>query len=73
MMANDSQISGRLLTLRDVANRLNARQHRVKYAIEAYSIEPRQRAGIIRLWGESDLPQIHAALNRTAGRVRGAL
>lgn len=45
--------------------------HQVKYAITEYGIEPRRRVGIIRLWGEEDLPRIGAALSRIARRQGG--
>lgn len=61
-----------LLTLRDVAERLSVRLHTAKYAIAEYRIEPRQRAGIIRLWAVEDLPTIAAAVRRVAERRGGA-
>lgn len=55
-----------LLTLGDIARRLNASSHRVKYAIEQYHIAPRMRAGIIRLWLEEDIARVASALARIA-------
>ena len=60
-----------LLTLADVARLLNERLNRVKYAVDEYRIEPRQRAGIIRLWHPDDVPAIRAALTRIANRRGG--
>lgn len=54
-----------LLTLTEIARRLNEVPHRVRYAIERYPVQPVQRAGIIRLFSEDQLPQIESALRRT--------
>ena len=63
----------KLLTLADVARLLNAKPSRIKYAIEQYRIEPRQRAGIIRLWAVDDLPTIRSAMLRIESRRGGAV
>ena len=60
-----------LLTLRDIARECGVRFHQVKYAISEYGIEPRQRAGIIRLYSRDDIPTVKAALERIAERRRG--
>lgn len=57
-----------LLTIGDIARECGVQQHIVKYAIASYSIEPRQRAGIIRLWSRDQLDEIKSALKRTAER-----
>lgn len=60
-----------LLTLAEVARLVGVSQSRVKYAICEYRIEPRQRAGIIRLWHVDDLPKIKSALARIQSRRGG--
>ena len=60
--------SPNLLTIRDVARACGVRVHQAKYAVAEYGIEPRQRAGIIRLWSEQDLPHIRSALARISAR-----
>lgn len=55
-----------LLTLGQVAERLNVSIHRVKYAIEQSRIAPTARVGILRVWSEQALPRIQTALNRIA-------
>lgn len=62
-MATTSQ---ELLTVGDIARRLNTSVHRVSYAIETYRIAPVMRAGIIRLFSLEQLPAIESALRRTA-------
>lgn len=61
-----------LMTVRDISRRLDVPLHRLKYAIEVYDIQPRQRVGIIRQWAEEDLPTIEAAVRRVAGRRGGS-
>ena len=60
-----------LLTVRDISRRLSVPLHRLKYALEVYDIQPRQRVGIIRQWFVDDLPAIAAAVRRVAGRRGG--
>ena len=60
--------SHELLTLGQIARELNYPLHRLKYAIDAYRVEPTQRAGIIRLFSRQDLPRIKSILNRIASR-----
>ena len=62
-----------LMTVGQVAERLEAPLHRVKYAIDAYGIAPAGRVGILRVWSEDDLPQIRNALRRTEERQGGRL
>ena len=57
-----------LLTLGQVAARLGTSTHRLKYAIEVHRIEPIRRIGIARVWRETDLPRIQAALDQIALR-----
>jgi hypothetical protein len=68
-----------LLTLGDLHREIalrcpGVRRHQLTYAIDSYSIEPRQRAGVLRLFGRDQIPSILAALARTTGRgeVAGA-
>ena len=59
-----------LFTIGDLTRRAafdGIRQQQISYAIREYRIEPRQRAGIIRLFSEDQIPTILAALRRTAG------
>ena len=53
-----------LLTLGDVARACGVPPHRAKYAIAEYGIEPRQRAGILRLWAPEQVAAVRAALIR---------
>ena len=57
-----------LLTVREAARRLGVKTHRLSYAIGVYDVEPRQRAGIIRLYAAEQLPTLAAAVRRCAGR-----
>ncbi|HZL34004.1 MAG TPA: hypothetical protein VFC78_01760 [Tepidisphaeraceae bacterium] len=58
-----------LLTLGQVAGECgDVPLHRLRYAIEAYRIEPRQRAGILRLWHRDQLPELRSALARIGSR-----
>ena len=58
-----------LLTIGDIQRELPSyRRHQINYALEAYDIEPVQRAGIVRLWTPEQLDAIRAALVRTTGR-----
>jgi hypothetical protein len=57
-----------LLTLGDIARECGVRQHIAKYAIESYGIEPKQRAGILRLWSRDQLQSIKSAIRRIAQR-----
>ena len=57
-----------LLTLGQVARACGVAPHRVKYAVAEYRIEPRQRAGILRLWAPDQLAAVKAALSRIARR-----
>ena len=58
----------KLFTLGDVSRLLNAPQHVVEYAIRTYEIEPAQRAGIIRLWGQDGVERIARAMQRIQHR-----
>ena len=60
-----------LLTVGDLAREFGVPIHKLKYAIEVYRIEPRQRAGILRLWSRDDLPAVRSALSRISGRQYG--
>ena len=58
------------MSLGQVATKLGETPSRIKYAIALYRIPERQRAGIIRLWTDEDLPTIRSALRRVAERSR---
>lgn len=60
-----------LLTLGQLARRLNISIHRLKYALDSYRIEPRTRIGITRCWCEQDLPAIRSALARVEANRKG--
>jgi len=70
---NDAIVSDdrRLLTLGQLSEHLNVASHRLKYAIDQHRIAPAMRVGIIRVWSESDLPQIKRALAQVAANRRG--
>ena len=57
-----------LMTMRDAARRIGVATHRLRYAIDEHAIEPKQRAGIIRLYGPDQLPAMKSALRRIAER-----
>lgn len=65
-MSGDSRF-----TVRDIAKRLDVPIHRVKYAMQLYDIEARERVGIIRLFSEADIPAIQNAIRRVAERRGG--
>ncbi len=54
------------LTLPEIARRLGEPLHRVRYAVETYRIEPSERIGIMRVWGEAQVAAIQSALRRIA-------
>ena len=62
-----------LLTIGQVAERLDLPLHVVRYAIDTYRIKPRTRVGILRVWSNQDLDSIAAAARRTASGRRGRL
>lgn len=68
MPTNAIEQQPHLLTIRDAARRLGVQVHRLRYAIDELDIQPKQRAGIIRLFGEDQLEQMRSALRRIAGR-----
>lgn len=56
------------LTLGQLSARLGISEHRVKYAITRFRIQPAGRVGIIRFWNESDVPRIKHAIDGVAAR-----
>ena len=56
-----------LLTLRDASRRLNVKTYRLRYALDQHPVEPRQLAGIIRLWSADQIPALAASLARVGG------
>ena len=71
-MSDTIPIEKRLLTLGQLAERLDVSTHRLKYAIDTYHIKPVMRVGIIRVWSEDDVPRIKSALARIASNRKGA-
>lgn len=61
----------RLLTIGEIADRLDVSMHRLKYAIDQYKIAPDRRVGIIRVWSEQKLPLIESALAKIAENRHG--
>jgi hypothetical protein len=57
-----------LYTLRALqrAHFKSTKLHVLKYAIAEAGIEPAMRAGIVRLFGDKQLPEITAAVHRTS-------
>jgi hypothetical protein len=55
-----------LLTVGEIARRLDLEIHRVEYVIRSRSIRPLGWAGHARVFGESDLAFIAAELHRIA-------
>jgi len=64
MTDSNHQPDRRLLTLGEIAERLDISTHRLKYAIDRYKIKPTRRVGIIRVWREDDIPLIKSAIAR---------
>jgi hypothetical protein len=54
------------LTIKDLRRLLKKPAHVINHAIQRHGPEPSSRVGIIRLWQESDLPAIIAAVDRTS-------
>ena len=71
MMPTTTESTPTLLTLGQLADRLDVSTHRLKYAIDQSRIKPRMRVGITRVWYEDDIPRIEAALARVAGNKGG--
>lgn len=70
-MAEPRTIHQRLLTLGQLAERLDVSTHRLKYALDQYRIAPAARVGIIRVWSEDAIPLIESALRRIAANKGG--
>jgi DNA-binding transcriptional MerR regulator len=60
-----------LMTIGEIAERLDVSMHRLKYAIDQYKITPDRRVGIIRVWSEHKLPLIENALAKIAENRHG--
>ena len=60
-----------LLTLGQLAERVGASTHRVKYALDQYRIKPAGRIGILRVWTEDSIPLVKSALARIAANRDG--
>lgn len=52
------------LTIGEIARRLGCPIHRIEYIIESRHIQPRQRAGIARVFAETDVEYIGSVLRR---------
>jgi hypothetical protein len=61
-----------LLTIGQIAKRLNEPLHRVRYALDRRGIEPVGRAGNVRVFAETDLDRIAAALTTKTDRAEGS-
>jgi hypothetical protein len=70
-MNETTAAESRLLTLGQLAERLDVSTHRLKYAIDQYRIAPATRVGIIRVWSEDAIPLIRSALARIASNRGG--
>ena len=58
-----------LLTVGDVARRLEVARSRIDYAVTKAGIQERGRAGILRLFSPDQLPVIEAALGTVRTRT----
>jgi hypothetical protein len=60
-----------LLTLRELRQKHfpNHALHQLVYALARGEIAPRRRAGMVRLFGEDQVPEIRRALNSTSRRT----
>ena len=57
-----------LLTVGDVARHFGVPRAKIDYALDKSGIRERSRAGILRLFGEDQLPVIQAALRTVKSR-----
>jgi hypothetical protein len=55
-----------LLTVGDLRRETGEPDHRIKYALQSYAIEPVGRIGNLRVWSRDQLPHIKSALRRIA-------
>lgn len=62
----------RLLTIGEIASKLGVPVHRVGYVIRTRAIAPAGRAGIARVFSDSDLSQIESELNRIESDREGS-
>ncbi len=58
----------RLFTVRDLASLLKQPRGRISHACDVYDIAPAQRAGTVKLFAESQIDGIRAAVRRVAER-----
>jgi DNA-binding transcriptional MerR regulator len=63
MSEPSAEFGTQLMTIGELAERLDVSTHRIKYAIDQYRIKPTRRVGIIRVWSENAIPQIENALD----------
>lgn len=59
-----------LLTVGELAKRLDVPIHRVEYLIRSRNLQPAQRAGNNRVFTESDLQYLAGIINRAAEDAR---
>lgn len=57
-----------IFTLRELARVVGKPVWQLNYALDVYDVQPRRRAGIVRLFDRDQLPEILAALSRVANR-----
>ncbi len=63
MDATATQTEPVFFTLGQLARRLGTTTHKLKYAIDQRHVEPVVRVGIMRVWKESQIAAVQAALN----------
>lgn len=59
---------GKLYTIKDLAEKYSLRRHQVIYAFDEFRVEDDGRVGGVKVYAESSLPRIEAALNRVGER-----
>ena len=57
-----------LVSIADLQHHFGLPGHVINYAVRLHGPEPAGRVGITRVWRRDDLPQIAAALRKTAAR-----
>lgn len=61
-------MSERLLTVRDLAKLTGKRFYHIRYAIDAFGIEPAEQVGTLRLFRPDQVAQVRDALQQIANR-----
>ena len=57
-----------LLTVGQLADRVGVPYWRLTYPMKLANIAPRHAQGVLRLWGEDQLPEIKSAVERISRR-----